>query len=197
MEVKILDVKGFEIAARAIRLAYNSKPQNITPKLHKSKFAGTEQLNHDDYNLMLKLLNNNDSHSKGLRMIQVWLEITAPRFWWAEFDTYKVGTVTCSESTVHTIQKKPLDASNFEKGLILAETLDALNKAIENQDDLVWVKSILPESFLQKRIVCTNYQTLKHMYYDRKTHPLPQWKIFLDFLDGLPYINLIKTDKEK
>jgi len=194
MKVWIKNVAGLDEAMEGARLAYNSK--RATDETRYSGDGHYEVWN-DDYKLVHRLIKKGDSHGKVARMIQVWLDITAPRFWWAEMDTYKQGTVATSESTIHTIKKHPLSTDNFENGNVLTDTLHALNTAIKNNDELVWIKSLLPESFLQRRIVNTNYQTLRHIYFDRKNHVLPQWKIFIDALDDLPFVGLIKTDKEE
>lgn len=192
MLVKIKHVHGLFAAMEAMRLSFNS--ESLKDDITLDHGIG---LNTKDVELASKLVVNGDSHAKVMRMVQVWYDITAPRFWWAEFDTYKQGTATMSESTVHTIKKSPLVGENFENGLVLDDTLDALNTAIANDDDLMYIKSILPESFLQRRIVNTNYQTLRHIYFDRKNHRLPQWHYFIDeAIKKLPF-NAEFITKEK
>lgn len=127
-----------------------------------------------------KLAPKDGGHNKFLESIVVWLEITAPRYWWSQFDTYRVGTSKQSESTMHTILKKPLTKENFENGeLIPPEYIDCLNNHILNMD-FVAVKTLLPESFLQKRVVCTNYKVLRNIIKQRKTHKLKEWEIFCE-----------------
>lgn len=192
MKVWIKHVAGLHEAMEGARLAYNSKRAT-----DESRYSGDGdyQVWNDDYKLVHRLIKKGDSHGKVARMIQVWLDITAPRFWWAEMDTYKIGTVATSESTIHTILKRTLVSTDFEDGMD-TETLQKLND-IKLKEGLYGIKRHLPESFLQRRIVNTNYQTLRHIYFDRKNHVLPQWKVFLTALDELPFIGLIKTDREE
>lgn len=140
-----------------------------------------------------------NGEEKFLRMIQIWADITAPRFWWAEFDTYKVGTVALSESTMHTLGKRPLTPEDFEppmnqrpEGLInnplaaaiLASMsqsrLEGLNRTMTSPFTPIEVKkAALPEGFLQRRIVNLNYAVLANMIRQRRKHKLPQWRQFL------------------
>jgi hypothetical protein len=108
-------------------------------------------------------------------------------------DTYKVGTTAMSASTMHTITRRHLTEHDFElelAGVLDYEWLQKLNDLIDNKD---WygVKCRLPESFLQRRIVNLNYQTLRHIYIDRRNHKLPQWKTFFTILNDLPFPELI------
>lgn len=198
MIVKIKAFAGMDEAMEGMRLAYNSKrtSDNIRYKeLLTVNFSQLFGVYTDDYKLLLRLIKKGDSHGKVARMIQVWLDITAPRFWWTEFDTYKIGTVATSESTIHTILKRTLVSTDFEDGMD-TETLEKLHD-MKLKEGLHGIKRHLPESFLQRRIVNTNYQTLRHIYFDRKNHVLPQWKVFLNALDALPFVGLIKTDREE
>lgn len=194
MEVKLIDVHGFKPACTAMRLSFNSKPEGSTVI---GQYGVT--LDGSDRTLLLKLIKNGDSHAKVTRMIQCWLDITAPRYWYQEFDTYKVGTVAMSGSTVHTLANKDLTEDDFEGGMdatILTKLYNIRNLdfyANEN-DRMRAMKHILPESFLQRRIVNLNYQVLRHIYFDRKGHRLPEWKIFLDFIDTLPFPEFIKGE---
>lgn len=127
--------------------------------------------------------------NKFLESIIVYLDITAPRYWWQEFDTYRVGVTKQSESTMHTLTKRPLQIDDFE--FITDEYLVYLNKLIEDYknadkdtrtEKLILLKSSLPEGFLQRRIVCTNYKTLQNIVIQRSNHRLPHWKTFISFL---------------
>ena len=193
MLITIKSVAGITEAMEGARLAYNSK--RATDEVRYSGLGNYKMVYNDDYKLLHRLIKKGDSHGKVARMVQVWLDITAPRFWWTEMDTYKIGTVATSESTIHTILKRTLVSTDFEDGMD-TETLQKLND-IKLKDGLYGIKRHLPESFLQRRIVNTNYQTLRHIYFDRKNHVLPQWKVFLTALDELPFVGLIKTDKEE
>ncbi len=118
-----------------------------------------------------------NGEEKFLRMIQIWADVTAPRFWWQEFDTYKVGTVSLSESTMHTLGKRPLTPEDFETP-IEPGYLDTLNSALRT-DNAIDFKGMLPEGFLQRRIVNFNYAVLANMIRQRSKHKLPQWRQFL------------------
>lgn len=134
-----------------------------------------------------KLCDKDGGHNKFLESIQVWIEITASRYWWAEADTYRVGTTKQSESTIHTIAKKPLAKEDFEHP-VPQETINYINNLIHqyNTDKdhrKKWfnlIKANLPEGYLQKRMVCTNYKVLSNMIAQRKNHVLDEWHIFIE-----------------
>lgn len=123
-----------------------------------------------------KLCCKDDSESKFLRFIVVWLDITAPRYWWQQFDTYRVGVEKQSESTMHTILKRPLTQTDFALP-IPKDALAYLNSLIAN-GQFKFVKNDLPEGFLQRRIVQTNYQALRRIIRQRRNHKLPEWQTF-------------------
>ena len=134
-----------------------------------------------------KLCDKDGGHNKFLESIQVWIEITAARYWWQEFDTYRVGTTKQSESTIHTIAKKPLTREDFEHPVPL-ESINYINGLIRNynrngQAKKTWfnlIKANLPEGYLQKRMVCTNYKVLSNMIAQRKKHVLHEWHYFIE-----------------
>jgi hypothetical protein len=134
-----------------------------------------------------KLCDKDGGHNKFLESIQVWIEITAARYWWQEFDTYRVGTTKQSESTIHTIAKRPLGKKDFEHP-VPQETINYINNLITqyNRDDgqkKTWfnlIKANLPEGYLQKRMVCTNYKVLSNMIAQRKRHVLHEWHHFIE-----------------
>lgn len=191
MEIQIIGASGFETAMYAMRLSFNSK-RNDDSNIISDKGVS---LHKDDITLAKRLLIKGDSHAKATRMIQVWMEIKAPRYWWAEFSTYKIGNTEMSESTVHTILKRELQSSDFEGGMP-DEILWYLNDHINNKDFMA-IKSTLPESFLQTRVVNMNYQTLRHIYFDRRYHTLPEWGFFITKIkEELPFSELITAEKE-
>lgn len=124
-----------------------------------------------------KLSKLDKGHNKFLESIIVWLSIEAPRYWWQEFDTYRIGVTKQSQSTMHTILKNELTQNNFETQ-IPEDYLNVLNLILKN-GNLVKLKSLLPEGFIQKRLVCTNYKSLRNIYEQRKHHKLPHWKKFI------------------
>ena len=170
----------------------------------------------NDLNLMKKLVSAGSDHSKFMRMITVTCDITAPRYWWAEFDTYKVGTVRNSCSTMHTIHQKEFTLDDFShehldryKDIIpdhvdgnpydiLNSIIECLNYAreyyLETKDKKCWwqIIQLLPQSYNQRATVQLNYQVLRNMYHARKNHKLDEWRTFCEWAkDELPYSNLI------
>lgn len=136
-----------------------------------------------------KLCHMQGGHNKFLETITLTLDVAAPRYWWQEFDTYRVGLSKQSESTMHTIMSRELEPSDFERG-IRADILNALNftRSIyaaeadeeEKQKLFLDLKNDLPEGFLQRRIVVLNLKTLQNMYSQRKNHRLPEWHKFFE-----------------
>lgn len=195
MEVVLQEVHGFKPATIAVRLSFNSQGSSTQVKESKGWY-----ISGDDHALLLKLIKNGDSHAKVMRFVQAYLDIKAPRYWWQEFTTYCVGVTTMSESSVHTITKRELTEDDFEDGMD-----EVILRRLNNIRDLDFydtqnnrmraMKHILPESFLQRRIVNLNYQVLRHIYMDRKGHRLPEWKIFLDFINTLPFPEFIKEER--
>lgn len=121
-------------------------------------------------------------HDKFLRMIIVHADITAPLYWWKQFDTYKIGTVALSESTMHTLLTAPLSQDNFEDP-INHFTLLYL-KWLKYRKDFTKLNNELPHSYLQRRIVCLNYEVINNILKNRSDHKLPQWRYFCDKFRG-------------
>ena len=177
------------------------------------------KLGENDCNLMKRLRNAGNDHAKFMRMINVTVDITAPLYWWKEFDTYKVGTVANSCSTMHKIHDKEFELSDFSRehlfdnnALIvpldsdfriisnkqwLLFTVDILNgcrKAfLETKDKRYWWQMIqlLPSSYNQKRTVQLNYAVLRNMYKSRKNHKLDEWRDLCKWIEELPYSEFI------
>ena len=165
----------------------------------------------NDLSLMMKLRKAGTDHRKFMRMIVVYVDITAPLYWWKEFDTYKVGTVANSCSTMHTIHKKEFTLEDFSHEHILDETFTAEvipmflleatikclneNRAhyLSTKDKKYWWQMIqlLPTSYNQKRTVMLNYEVLANIYKSRKDHKLTEWHDFCDWIKTLPYSKLI------
>ena len=171
----------------------------------------------NDLKLMKSLSKAGNDHAKFLRMINVTVDITAPLYWWKEFDTYKVGTVANSCSTMHKIHAKEFTLDDFScehldeafkrDGLVVAGykryleyVIDGLNDAremyLETKDKYYWWQMIqlLPSSYNQKRTVQFNYQVLKSMYFARKDHKLDEWHILCDWMLTLPYFKEVCVD---
>ena len=158
----------------------------------------------NDMQLMKNLSKAGTDHSKFLRMINVTVDITAPLYWWKEFDTYKVGTVANSCSTMHKIHAKEFEASDFSWEHVINDLqwytdsiLYTLNTArerfLETKDKKHWWQMIqlLPSSYNQRRTVQLNYQVLKNMYFARRNHKLDEWQDFCLWVEQLPYFKEI------
>lgn len=177
----------------------------------------------NDYDLAKRLRNGGPVHAKYRRMIPVWVTLTAPLYWWKEFDTYKVGTVANSCSTMHKIAEKEFTIDDFshehlgrfveDTGRDVAPvwdfkkpmeyTIEMINKArtkfLETKDKKYWWQMIqlLPASYNQKRTVMLNYEVLANIYESRKDHKLDEWHTFCHWIDELPYSELITGYEEK
>ena len=162
------------------------------------------QLGDNDHKLMTSLAKGGAVHAKYRRMIPVFLTINAPLYWWKEFDTYKVGTVANSCSTMHKIQAKEFTIDDFSKehlnrnsGWLLEEIVATLNMERDNfllsGNKWAWWQLIqlLPTSYNQKRTVMLNYEVLVNIYHSRKNHKLDEWHTFCDWIKTLPYSELI------
>ena len=171
-----------------------------------------------DKNLMQKLAKAGTDHRKFMRMMPVYVRITAPLYWWKEFDTYKVGTVANSCSTMHKIHEKEFTLEDFSRDhmtsyspIILEDTIKALNELREfylnwgytnyatrkvnewnNKKDIWWqMIQLLPSSYNQTRNVMMNYEVLANMYHSMKNHKLDEWREFCKWIETLPYSYLI------
>jgi hypothetical protein len=157
-----------------------------------------------DHNLMTSLAKGGPVHAKYRRMIPVFLTINAPLYWWKEFDTYKVGTVANSCSTMHKIHAKEFTTDDFSHEHMDHWSVNLLNRVIgllnynrkaliESKDkDHFWqMIQLLPTSYNQKRTVMLNYEVLCNIYHSRKNHKLDEWHTFCDWIVGLPYSELI------
>lgn len=172
--------------------------------IEKSAFCVGE----NDYDLMMRLAKAGPEHAKYRRMIVVYADVTAPRYWWDEYDTYKVGTVANSCSTMHKIADKKFTPEDFSTEHLvgksfaaLKNTLDVMNLEREHylatKDKDCWWQMIqlLPQSYNQKRTIMLNYEVLATIYRQRKGHKLDEWRDFCKWIEQLPYSELI-TEKE-
>lgn len=173
----------------------------------------SDAIGEKDLKLLSGLAKAGPDHGKFLRMIPVYIDITAPLYWWKEFDTYKIGTVANSCSTMHKIHAKEFSKDDFshehlshhvyDTGSDIAPVFDSerylefivewLNSArnlyLKTKDKKWWwqIIQLLPSSYNQKRTVLLNYQVIKHMYHSRKEHKLDEWRIFCSWCEQLPY----------
>lgn len=232
-------VVGWESAIRGMRNPLNSWAKSdsgwdkmfYTPEEDKNNYLSVEDngeyeyyLGPNDQNLMIQLRNAGTDHRKYMRMITVYVDVTAPLYWWKEYDTYKVGTVANSCSTMHKIHAKEFTLDDFsceflkdfdglirknDRGLsnypwfktFLESTIDVLNYAralyLETKDKKYWWQMIqlLPSSYNQKRTIMLNYEVLANMYHSRKNHKLDEWRTFCEWIKTLPYSDIITGEE--
>jgi hypothetical protein len=197
--IKIENYKVYNIA-RAVYAARN--PMNSWSKSDSD--LDNDILGEEDLKLAKKLVKAGSDHRKFMRQIFVSVDISAPLYWWKEFDTYKVGTVANSTSTMHKIHSKEFSKMDFshehlnEWGIVLLEKICSFLN--ENRDDFNETKDkenwwqmiqILPASYNQLRSITLNYEVLRNIYHARKDHKLDEWKILCDWIETLPYSELI------
>ena len=162
--------------------------------------TGNYVLGENDLGLAKRLRKAGSDHRKYMRQIFVSVDITAPLYWWKEYDTYKVATVANSTSTMHKIHSKPFTREDFSHDQMSEEALAALDSMIEvlerlrlrfveTKDKQAWYSMIqlLPESYEQLRTCSFNYETLVHIYFARRDHKLEEWHRFCDWILELPY----------
>ncbi|MBD5406678.1 MAG: hypothetical protein K2M50_07000 [Treponemataceae bacterium] len=196
-----VEVFGWEAAIRGMRNSFNSWDKSDST--YNSK-TGKFEVGEADIELMDRLSRSGPSHAKFLRYIIVTFDITAPRYWWAEMDTYKVGTVRNSCSTMHKVQAKEFERSDFsvehlneESLTILDELIKTINaarnryNAEKNKDDWWQMIELLPASLNQKATLQLNYQVLQGIYFTRKDHRLDEWHDFCHWIESLPHSQLI------
>lgn len=197
----------WEIVIEGMRNSFDSWDKS------DSEFGESLTLGDNDISLMRKLAASGTSHSKFRRMLPVWVTINAPLYWWKEFDTYKVGTVCNSCSTMHRIAARKFSVEDFSHehlfgcndvnwgesvpSLTLANIVIALNQQreryLESKDKDAWWQLIqlLPSSYNQRRTVMLNYEVLANIYIQRRDHKLDEWRIFCDWIRTLPYSEII------
>lgn len=189
-------VMNFEGAIRGARNPLNSwdKSDSFYDK------DGNYVLGENDLGLAKRLCKAGSDHRKFIRQILVSVDITAPLYWWKEFDTYKVATVANSTSTMHKIHSKPFEIDDFSHDHLTKDGETALNKFIDfleecrlkfvadkNKDEWYTIIQLLPEGYNQKRTVTMNYENLLNMYYARRGHKLSEWHTYCDWILTLPY----------
>jgi hypothetical protein len=167
-------------------------------------------LGENDLSLMERLANAGSDHRKYMRMTPIWVTVTAPLYFWKEYDTYKVGTVANSCSTMHKIHANAFSIDDFSCDHLLGESMDDLRHTIDrlnfwrdvylNGSSVLAPKSktawwqliqLLPSSYNQKRTLFLNYEVLRNIYRARRNHKLDEWHTFCDFIETLPYSELI------
>lgn len=174
MKVTVLQEAGFEEALRGMAYSYHDRGVPVDSWWATQRFKSISRAD--------KLAHMEGGHNKFLESIQVWIDVEASRAWWSEMDTYRVGTTKQSESTMHTLAKRQPTEDDFEVGTmpIVIEAFKKVWEAAEGNINVL--KMNLPEGFLQRRIVCTNYKVLRNIYKQRRGHRLKSWDIFLDLV---------------
>lgn len=227
LKIENVEVLGWEHAIRGMRNPMNSWNKSdsfiscyLKTKCHECEanqkcayyfedgdglpYKKDEFIGPKDLNLMTTLRNAGTDHRKFMRMITVYLDITAPLYWWKEFDTYKVGTVANSCSTMHKITDKPFELDDFshehlgfQSVRVLKDTIKVMNdfreEFIKDHEKENWWQLIqlLPSSYNQKRTVMLNYEVLANIYKSRRHHKLDEWHTLCDRIESLPYSALI------
>ena len=189
-------VMNFEGAIRGARNPLNSWSK--IDSFYDDK--GNYVLGENDLSLAKRLCKAGSDHRKFIRQILVSVDITAPLYWWKEFDTYKVATVANSTSTMHKIHSKPFDKDDFSCDHLTEAGMKALQsimeyleecrvKFVETKEKEYWydIIQLLPEGYNQKRTVTMNYENLLNMYYARRNHKLDEWHTYCDWIMTLPY----------
>ena len=234
IKIENAEVLGWEAAIRGMRNPLNSwdksDSDNSCPMSYDN--GGCDccdycsikfQVGHNDKDLMKRLRNAGTDHRKFMRMLTVYVDITAPLYWWKEFDTYQVGVVKNSCSTMHKIAAKEFTLDDFshehldiyrEHAMyaptkyrfsstdLLKLEIDVLNqcrdKYLETKDKKYWWQMIqlLPSSYNQKRTVMLNYEVLANMYKSRRNHKLDEWRELCEWMRGLPHSELITGEFE-
>lgn len=241
LKIENTEVIGWEHAIRGMRNPKNSWEKSdsnwryVAPAQRENHILASYSddsefwISPNDADLMNRLRNAGTDHRKFMRMITVYLDITAPLYWWKEFDTYKIGTVANSCSTMHKIAAKEFtpedfshehllnmanndagdalflnDANNIrvDGDDLLGLTINVLNyyrgRYIKTKDKRYWWQLIqlLPSSYNQRRTVMLNYEVLANIYKSRRNHKLDEWHTFCDWIESLPYSELITGEKK-
>ena len=227
LKIENTEVLGWEHAIRGMRNPMNSWEKSDSefygdPWSCQSGVGGCSNfgscacyIGKNDLDLMTRLRNAGTDHRKFMRMITVYVDITAPLYWWKEFDTYKVGTVANSCSTMHKIAAKEFTLEDFSTEHLYPEVREAFENTIikylnearktynflsdtPSKKDAWWqMIQLLPSSYNQKRTVMLNYEVLANIYKSRRNHKLDEWHTFCDWIESLPYSELITGNEKK
>lgn len=239
LKISNFEVMGWEHAIRGMRNPMNSWEKSDS-KVHTCECEqwphnikkSFDEVGPNDLNLMKRLRNAGTDHRKFMRMIAVYVDLTGPLYWWKEFDTYKVGTVANSCSTMHKIAEKEFTLEDFghehliDYDLYSCDEVDGpvingaphigcggvqllnliinvlnyyRNKYLETKDKKYWWQMIqlLPSSYNQKRTVMLNYEVLANIHKSRRNHKLDEWHTFCDWIEELPYSEIITGYEEE
>ena len=200
IKIENIDVYGWEAAIRGTR-----NPMNSWDRMDSCYNNGEFEIGENDYKLLKNLTIAGPEHRKWNRMVTVTMDITAPLYFLKEWDTYKVGTVANSCSTMHRIQAKKFEMSDFSvehlRSLrVMHEVIDELNfyrdkfNKDKKKEDWWEMIQLLPTSYNQKRTVHLNYEVLGTIYHQRRHHKLNEWHVFCDTIKTLPYSEFITRE---
>lgn len=203
LKIENVSTSGWKAAIRGMR-----NPKNSWAQIDSAVVNGNSLVVGDnDYDLMYRLASAGTDHGKFMRMIHVQCDVTAPLYWWKEADQYKVGTVTDSCSTMHKIHAKEFTLDDFshehlndESAEYLSNLVELLNRYrelfLKNKNKSWWWQMIqlLPSSYNQLRTWDLNYAVLKNIYHARHNHKLDEWHDFCDWIESLPYSDLITCE---
>lgn len=202
MNIKTLEICGIKSALHGMRNPMDSWAKGDSIQIGDTNLV---TIGDNDADLSRRLQNAGEEHAKHLRMIIVWADIVAPRYWWTEFDTYRAGVEKISCSTMHKLMARHIGESDFENdcadGYTLSKVVELLNDQMDQYRDEennvlkreYWrgIIQMLPQSYLQKRTVMMSYAALRKMYNQRKGHKLKEWETFRNWVEGLPYAWMI------
>ena len=202
IKIENIDVYGWEAAIRGAR-----NPMNSWDRMDSGYNNGEFEIGENDYKLLKNLTIAGPEHRKWNRMVTVTMDVTAPLYWWKEYDTYKVGTVANSCSTMHKIQAKKFEMSDFSvehlRSLrVMHEVIDELNfyrdkfNKSKSKDNWWEMIQLLPTSYNQKRTAHLNYEVLGTIYHQRRHHKLDEWHVFCNTIKTLPYSEFITREFE-
>lgn len=227
IKIENFEVVGWDHAIRGMRNPMNSWDRSDSGYKCPYGEVGCEGtciqnivLGPNDHDLMMKLRNAGTDHRKFMRMVVVYTDITAPLYWWKEYDTYKVGTVANSCSTMHKIMDKEFTIDDFSHEHLIPGAREAFDVTIvkflnecrdaylgydgfkdkygDHDKKVYWwqIIQLLPSSYNQKRTVMLNYEVLANMYHSRKAHKLDEWVAFCKWIEELPYSEIITGGKK-
>lgn len=236
LKIENTEVTGWEAAIRGMRNPMNSWEKSDSIFVEDGEYhdicgnggpyngtvTDTEtffEMGEKDFDLMTRLRKSGTDHRKFMRMITVYLDITAPLYWWKEFDTYKIGTVANSCSTMHKIAAKEFTLKDFSCEHLEGRALNTLEDMVDELNywrdyyldikkqnvvgaytkakDIWWqMIQLLPSSYNQRRTVMLNYEVLANIYKSRRNHKLDEWHTFCDWIESLPYSELITGEKK-
>ena len=204
MNIETLQVAGIAPALHAMRNPLDSWEKSDSSVMELSTPGEPSDkvfcVGPADMKLSIRLQDSGPEHCKHLRMVMIWADITAPRYWWTEADTYRAGVEKVSCSTMHKLMSRPLTTDDFETdgkfstALVTAvyEINMRMNQYREEKDQdiqkAIWreIIQLLPQSYLQKRTVMFSYAALRNIYQQRKGHKLKEWQTFREWCEGLP-----------